>query len=456
MRKFLFACLTFITFNILAQNNTADSLKRLLHTKMQDTTRVLLLSRLAYDLSFSRPDTALVLAQQGRVLARQKGFVSGEANCLYSLGSIFSQTGNYPRALDYLLQALRIYESRDNRDGMINAYIMIGNVYGDLGDEQMAISYYRKSKSLTESISNHAQSMYILMNLGDTYEDLNQLDSARIYTNQAYELAIRLNNAELRLLSLNNLGNIYSKMQQGEIAMGYYRQSRSFEIEVKNFGVLCETTLGMAELFKETGQVDSSLHYARLSFAAAREAGNTKQILNASNFLSNFFNSLHRTDSAYYYQGITISTKDSLFNQEKVREVQNLSFAEKIRQQEIEEAARLAGEERKSNIQLLGIVTFISFFFGLLFVFSKRHFNPKIIKFLGLLGLLLLFEFISLFLHPYIASFTHHTPVYMLLVLVAIASFLVPMHHKLAQWVKEKLAKKKMQIQKNLSKDPGN
>jgi hypothetical protein len=146
--------------------------------------------------------------------------------------------------------------------------------------------------------------------------------------------------------------------------------------------------------------------------------------------------------SAYYYQGITIAAKDSLFSQEKVREVQNLSFTEKIRQQEIEEAGRLAREERKSNIQSLGIVTFISFFFGLLFVFSKRHVNPKIIKFLGLLGLLLLFEFISLFLHPYIASFTHHTPVYMLLILVAIASMLVPMHHKLQRWVKEKPARK--------------
>jgi tetratricopeptide (TPR) repeat protein len=278
--------------------------------------------------------------------------------------------------------------------------------------------------------------------LGDSYEKLNQLDSALKYANLGYELAPRINNEPLRMTALNNLGNIHSKMQQGEIAMGYYRQGLSLEKELKDFEALCETTMGMAALFKKTGQADSSLHYARLSFAAAREAGFTKRILNASTFLSTCFKDMNRIDSAYYYQGITIAAKDSLFSQEKVREVQNLSFTEKIRQQEIEEAARLAKEERKSNIQLLGIVTFISFFFGLLFVFSKRHVNPKIIRFLGLLGLLLLFEFISLFLHPYIAKFTHHTPVYMLLILVAIASLLVPMHHKLQQWVTEKLAQK--------------
>ena len=228
----------------------------------------------------------------------------------------------------------------------------------------------------------------------------------------------------------------------GEIAMGFYRQSLSLEKELNDFDSYCESTLGMAELFKKTGQADSALHYSRLSLNAANRGGFTKRILNASTFLSTYFKNLNRIDSAWYYQGITIAAKDSLFSQEKTKEVQNLSFSEKIRQQEIEEAGRLAREERKSNIQLIGIVTFISFFFGLLFVFSKRHVNPKIIRFLGLLGLLLLFEFISLFLHPYIAAVTHHTPVFMLLILVAIASLLVPMHHKLAQWVKEKLARK--------------
>jgi hypothetical protein len=221
--------------------------------------------------------------------------------------------------------------------------------------------------------------------------------------------------------------------------MAYYRQSLSRDKELDLF---CETTLGMAELFKKAGQADSVIHYSRLSFTTANEAGFTKKILKASTFLSNYFKDLNRIDSAYYYQQITIATKDSLFSQEKVREVQNLSFTEQIRQQEIEDAKTKAEEERKANIQLLGIVTFILFFFGLLFVFSKKHVNPNVIKFLGLLGLLLLFEFISLFLHPYVAAFTHHKPIFMLLILVAIASMLVPMHHKLQGWVKEKLAQK--------------
>jgi tetratricopeptide (TPR) repeat protein len=403
-----------------------------------------LLTVLARHYWYSKPDTSLVLVQQGIVLARQKGFVKGEARCLNSLGVIFLATGDYPKSLEYFLQTLKKYESLHDQYGIMKTYGNTAAVYSELGDLQMAISCYRKSKTLAESTSNSNMLNFSLLGLGDLYEKQNQLDSARIYTNQAYELAIRSDNTEYRMTALINLGNIHSRMKQGEIAMGYYRESLIMEKELKEFDGLCETTLGMATLFKKTGQADSALHYARLSLATANNLGFTKRILNASTFLSASFKDLNRIDSAYYYQGITIAAKDSLFSQEKTRAVQNLSFTEKIRQQEIEEAARLAKEERKSNIQLLGIVTFISFFFGLLFVFSKRHVNPKVIKFLGLLGLLLLFEFISLFLHPYIAKFTHHTPVFMLLILVAIAALLVPMHHKLAQWVKEKLAQKSL------------
>ena len=444
MKRVLIALLALIAFSSHAQNNKADSLKRLLRSEIADTTRVKLLGNLAYLYFNTSPDTSLILTQQGLALARQIGFVKGEAYCLYCLGSIFWVTGDYPKSLEYHLQALKKYESIHNQSGIGLAYLNIGIVYGTMGDQQMAIIYYKKSKTLAESMQDPTRMNYVLLDLGDTYENINQLDSARIYTNQAYEMAIRLNIAEIRYTALNNLGNIYSRMQQGEIAMGYYHQSLPMEIELKDFIVLCETTLGMATLFKNSGQADSSLYYARLSFATANAGGFTKQKLNASIFLSTCFKDLNRIDSAYYYQGITIAAKDSLFSQEKTRAVQNLSFMEKIRQQEIEEANRLAREERKSNIQLLGIVTFISFFFGLLFVFSKRHVNPKIIKFLGLLGLLLLFEFISLFLHPYIATLTHHITVYMLLIMVAIASMLVPMHHKLQRWVKEKLAQKAM------------
>ncbi len=61
-------------------------------------------------------------------------------------------------------------------------------------------------------------------------------------------------------------------------------------------------------------------------------------------------------------------------------------------------------------------------------------------------GLLVVFEFINLLIHPWLASFTHESPLLMLLALVIIASLLIPLHHKLEHWIKEKMIEKNKKI----------
>ena len=62
-----------------AQTNTIDSLKKLLQIDKQDTGRVMQLVRLSFSYIYSKPDTALLLAQQGLSLSNKIGFAKGEA-----------------------------------------------------------------------------------------------------------------------------------------------------------------------------------------------------------------------------------------------------------------------------------------------------------------------------------------------------------------------------------------
>jgi hypothetical protein len=40
-----------------------------------------------------------------------------------------------------------------------------------------------------------------------------------------------------------------------------------------------------------------------------------------------------------------------------------------------------------------------------------------------------------LFIHPYLEEWLHHSPALMLLILVAIAAHLIPLHHRIEHWV---------------------
>ena len=135
-----------------------------------------------------------------------------------------------------------------------------------------------------------------------------------------------------------------------------------------------------------------------------------------------------------------LALRDSIFNQQTFNKAQALAFNEEVQTKQME-------EQRKENIQYaliaLGIIIFITLF---LLLSRTVIVNEKLISFFAILGLLIVFEFINLLIHPWLASFTHESPVLMLLALVIIASLLIPLHHRLEHWIKEKMIQKNKAI----------
>jgi hypothetical protein len=142
-----------------------------------------------------------------------------------------------------------------------------------------------------------------------------------------------------------------------------------------------------------------------------------------------------------------VDVKDSLFNQERSNQVNNMLLQETFRQSEMEQAKKAEAEERKANMQYAAIAFSLIVFVSIFLLLSRSIIvNEKWIEFLGILGLLVVFEFINLLIHPYLAAFTHHSPVWMLLILVAIAALLVPLHHKIEHWVVKRMVEKNKRL----------
>jgi hypothetical protein len=72
--------------------------------------------------------------------------------------------------------------------------------------------------------------------------------------------------------------------------------------------------------------------------------------------------------------------------------------------------------------------------------------SASFIRFLGVMVLLIVFEFINLVLHPFLENLTHDSPLLMLIVLVCIAVMLVPLHHALQKWMTKKMVEKNKKI----------
>lgn len=441
--KWIYLLFIVLISNSVRAQNTIDSLKIEIKKSDSDSSKSTLLAYLALEYRLYNVDSAIIFANNGLDIAKRSGFIKGEILCGYILGESNRLKGNYAIALDITLNTTQKAEMSGNKNMQFNLNNLIATIYGSMSENEKYLSYLRKMNGLIEDKDDYESFNVLYTNLGDVFEKLNILDSARYYTHLAYDISVKLNDNEGIGLTLNNLGNIHYKLNQPDVALANYKLCLPYIKEEMATVPYCESTMGIARIYYAKGLKDSSLFYAKKSFAEAKRKNFAQYILNASLFLSDYYKNINSVDSSYKYLSEVIIAKDSLFGQEKVKQIQNLELQEILRQREIEKSRKEAETERNKNLQY-GIITLaiISILLFFLLLSNSIIVSNSFIKFLGALSLLLVFEFINLLLHPLISDITNHSPILMLVISVAIASLIIPAHHQLEHKLIDILIKK--------------
>ncbi len=176
----------------------------------------------------------------------------------------------------------------------------------------------------------------MLANIGECFYQLKQLDSANVYLNQALPLAKIKNPTSFgRILYL--LGDVALTKNNTEQAYSFYRQSISVLSKGNYYARLGEAYYRLATFYQKTARKDSMLHYARLSLVNAQKSGYVKGILKSSQLLTKLYKGKNDAEALRYYE-IAVAAKDSLYSQDKTKQLLSLSFEEKQQAQEIEAA----------------------------------------------------------------------------------------------------------------------
>ncbi|MEO6915482.1 MAG: tetratricopeptide repeat protein [Chitinophagaceae bacterium] len=455
MKKLFFSLALLLSLHSLfAQGRYTDSLKQLILSEKSDLVKVELMKQLCFYYEDSKPDSALIIAQHAYFLAINAGYKKGESGALRQMSSAYKNLGNFSKSLESALTQLTLEESFGTPATLTVAYLSMASLYDDSKDFDKALIYAKKAEVLIAENKLGVYAPYGMLNLGDIYEKKNLLDSAILYTRQCLNISTQAGNALLTGTALNNLGNIYTKMGNYPEALKNYYASVPYETGSNNYLTYVETTLGIAKVYEQTAQMDSAFYYGKKAFAVASENQFTVRAMNTSSFLSRLYKKSKNIDSAFAYQEIMSVLKDSVESTEKIRELMNISSAEQTRQAEIEQKKLEEIQDRKAKLQLLFIGIMIPLFFFASIFISRKKVPKKVIELMGIISVLLFFEYITLMLHPFIAEKTHHNPIIEIIILMAIAAIISPTHHQIEHWLLKKLGAYNYLKHNNTGNDP--
>jgi signal transduction histidine kinase len=341
--------LVLLLFSILAasaQRKKIDTLRLALIRANTDTTRFNAMRDLGNFYYTSIPDSAIILDQQAYLIAKKNNWEKAMGHQLNNIASDYDQLGDYANSIQYYQRSLRIGEQTGDSVQIVNAYGNIGAAYLSKQDYQKAVPYMMLTQKLLKDYSKKHQlkgqyktlEAINLGNIGEAYISLQKLDSAEFYLAEAYKKAIAVNFKDIIGSIRSNQGKIEDIKGNVQGALKYFREAVAADIAINNAQDLSVSNLNIAKLYFKNHQTDSAIFYAQNALDIATKGNFKPNILNAAKELYTYYDKLNNLPLAFKYFKLSTTIKDSLFSQDKVKQLLSLDFSEKERQQELQAA----------------------------------------------------------------------------------------------------------------------
>ena len=430
---------------------TADSLNKVLAVTNNPLQRFNIINKLLLnDNGFSgRVDSALCIQQLQIAEELQSDSLLGTA---YNwIGTYFSlNKGDNSTAMEYFFKGIPFAEKANDKRRISSLYFDLALVYTNIQNNEELLRYTRKGgenlPAASHPLYNYMLAQYLRC-ITTYFIRNNQPDSALHYAQAAEENSPKANSLVLEFAAHRLTAAAYALAGEKQLAEVFFNKALLLKKTVRSNSEILRFSFDYVPYLLKANRLKEAKDQAGELLELGREFDNNNLKLAGAGYMQQVFDSLHNTDSAYYYSRMEARINARIFSQNNINKMQALAFNDQIRI--IEETARKKEEvqQRKENIQYaliaLGLISFI-----ILFLLLSRQLitNTKMIQFLGVVALLVVFEFLNLLLHPFLERITNHSPVLMLLALVSIAALLVPLHHRVEKWATAKLVEKNKRI----------
>lgn len=356
----------FVCFALPAQNlseHELDSLFSLYSPEKKDTQQVWILSQLSRTYIFKSPDSGFLFADRQSDLSRFLEYKDGELDAKTNIALYWWSVGEYSVAAKLFTENIEYYRSKNDVGGMGGQYGLMFNVYRDQGDFKQAFECMRKSDSIGR-VLNYCKDCTDSASVGSVYYEMKQYDSALLFLK-----VIENSNSSWGWGNLM-LGKAYVRSGNDEKALKYYRVSVRRLIEENNMKDLISAFNSLADLYKNSNIKDSALFYANKALEIARQNKFNKETLQSYLILAVIYDKINTRLALDYYR-LAFDIKDSIYSQEKQRQISGYKFTEELNLQQSEAAKNQYKNKLKTTvlIAVLGLFVIIS----ILLYRNNRH-----------------------------------------------------------------------------------
>jgi len=220
---------------------------------------------------------------------------------LQQMGKISYDQGHYAQALDYHLQAEKIFRQLDEKKLLADNFNDLGSVYYQNIDRKSSRRQYNQALQLYKKLNNHSGLGETYGNIGHLHEKQQRYDSAFFYQRLALSEYRKADNQLGMAKIYENLGSIHEDLVRYDSSMHYFDLSLKLYKEGKNEVSSIEVVNNIGDVLRKQGGYRAGLNYSRKALKMSIATKNEYQQASAYRDIARALNLMGQNDSAYFY-----------------------------------------------------------------------------------------------------------------------------------------------------------
>ncbi|PCH94723.1 MAG: hypothetical protein COB85_05325 [Bacteroidetes bacterium] len=394
-------------------------------------TNLLAVAKSYYD---KQPDRSVAIIEEALQIAVDINSVELQVRAKRSMGYCYTIMGNYDLAAQSYFRVLELVGVGSSMSAEI--YNRLGEIMRQNGSFNDAYKYHFKSLRMLLSTNDSLGLASTFNSLALVHEMKEYFDSALYYHGKSLKIMELLHSITGMATSYSNLGTIYRKTGDLDKALEMQLRTLSIDLDQGDKINIAITHNNLGVIYMDQGRFGEAANHLEIALVLSVNNKALDISKYANQQLAILQGKLHNYDRAYDYFKTYLSLKDSLFNEDKSKEIGKLEAKYEF-EKELEEGKRIEIElqkiknekiNRRNTLQYSIIVIVMVMFFASILALTRSNIPVRLMEGLIFFSFLLFFEFTLVMLDPYIEQYSSGAPAIKLAFNAALAGLIFPLH----------------------------
>jgi signal transduction histidine kinase len=318
-------------------------------------------------------------------------------NALIGIGIANDKKGNYDEALKNYFLALKAYETLHNDRKIAGTLKNIGSTYREFKDYPKSLEFLLQALLKMQAIKDSAGMADIYDDIGIVYLQQDSIASSIYYLEKVAGPFSKFPADDVKAYAFNNLADAYEKARRYEDALRFYQSSLALEEKLDDRFAVAIMEGNIGELYTKMGKSDQAIRHAKKGLEMATGLRSNLVLESLYSNLAEIYTAAGNYKEALAYRNKQMAFQDSLFKEQSLKNYAEMDAkyqGEKRRQQIISlqqkatiDQLEISGQQR-TRYFLLGALVLVLITAGVLLrsFFVKRAANRQLFQLNGKLA----------------------------------------------------------------------